>query len=179
MTPTVEEGLHSIPIASWFMDPRTLALRTVRAKGRPQSSRWIQTLWSGSLKEEKYILRGAILYFFSFFLGKIQKGGGEVSQNQKCFWCKHLYSSFFLIRGAADKTELSLVDKIELARTYQPMTGRKIWTWYVKFWGKLDMPNEQFQSTRVSRWTSFGNMPSIQIPWGALHSKPVASTNSV
>ena len=30
----------------------------------------------------------------------------------------------FIVRGAAAKTELSLVDKIELARTYQPLTGK-------------------------------------------------------
>ena len=35
-------------------------------------------------------------------------------------------SYFALIRGAASKTELSLVDKIELAKTYQPMTGKQI-----------------------------------------------------
>ena len=29
-----------------------------------------------------------------------------------------------IVRGAAAKTELSLVDKIELARTYQPLTGK-------------------------------------------------------
>ena len=29
-----------------------------------------------------------------------------------------------LFRGAASKTELSLVDKIELARTYQNITGK-------------------------------------------------------
>ena len=33
---------------------------------------------------------------------------------------------FTLFRGAASKTELSLVDKIELARPYQPMTGKQI-----------------------------------------------------
>ena len=33
---------------------------------------------------------------------------------------------FVLFRGAASKTELSVVDKIELARTYEPMTGKHI-----------------------------------------------------
>ena len=31
-----------------------------------------------------------------------------------------------LFRGAAHKTELSLVDKIELARTYKNLTGNKM-----------------------------------------------------
>ena len=35
------------------------------------------------------------------------------------------YPIFLLIRGAETKTELSLVDKIELARAYKSMTGDK------------------------------------------------------
>ena len=36
------------------------------------------------------------------------------------------YPLFLLIRGAETKTELSLVDKIELARAYKSMTGDKV-----------------------------------------------------
>ena len=35
-------------------------------------------------------------------------------------------SYFALVRGAGSKTDLSLVDRIELAKAYQPMTGKQI-----------------------------------------------------
>ena len=132
VTATVEGGRHLIPLASWFMGPRILALRTVWGRGRRQFNLWTQKLRSGKT---------------SMFLKQM----------------------FALFRGAATKTELSLVDKIELARTYQPMTGKKIWIWKV--------PNEFFQSMSVSPWTTFDNMPSIWNHWGVLcvRSKPMAS----
>ena len=34
--------------------------------------------------------------------------------------------AIFMSSGPMTKTDLSLVDKIELARTYQPLTGREI-----------------------------------------------------
>ena len=40
---------------------------------------------------------------------------------------------YVAIRGAAHKTDLSLVDKIELAKTYQNMTGKQIWARIVKW----------------------------------------------
>ena len=77
-TPTVDEGHRLIPRASWFMDPRTFALRTVLGKGRRHISPVNQTLRSEN-KIVWYIfwglIRGAIAKIELSVVDKIELEG--------------------------------------------------------------------------------------------------------